>query len=130
MSRGKRRRLKAKVFKKRGWREVSVVVYWGTTYDDPLCLVSSLPATFDLILMYRRRYLIETTFRDYKSKGFRFEQGQVTEEDHLKVLLVGMALATWLCILTGVKVARDYLSRVPSGRRKSLPRIGKRSLFY
>lgn len=130
VDRGKQKRLKAKVFKKRGWREASVVVYWGIPYDDPLCLVSSLPATFDLILMYRRRYVIEATFRDYKSKGFHFEQGQVTDEDHLKVLLVGMALATWLCVLTGAKVARDYLSCPASGRRKTLPRIAKRSLFY
>ena len=128
--RAERKKLKAKGFKKRGWRKGSVVVYWGEEYDDPLCLFSSLPATFGLVLMYKRRYLIETTFRDYKSKGFHFEQGQVTDQDHLKVLLVGMALSTWLCILTGVKVARDYLSGAPKTRRSTLPRIGQRSLFY
>lgn len=127
---GPYRRLKGKVFKKRGWRCLSVVVYWTKPYDDPLCLVSSLPACWEVVSAYRRRYIIETLFRDYKSKGFHLEEGQVTDQDHLKVLLVGMALACWLCVLTGTQVAREYLAHPPSGNRWTMPRIGKRSLFY
>ena len=90
------RRLKAKAFKKRGWRSCSVVVYWKKSFEGPLALVSSLPPDWNLIGMYRRRYLIETLFRDYKSKGFHFEESQVKDHDHLNVLLVCMALACWL----------------------------------
>ena len=128
--RGGCRKLKAKAFKKRGWRDVSVVVYWGKAYDEPWCLVASLSAQWAVVAAYRRRYLIETMFRDCKSKGFHFEQGQVTNHDHLKVLLVGMALACWMCILTGTQVAREYLTHPATGNRWTLPRIGKRSLFY
>jgi hypothetical protein len=124
------RKLKGRVFKKRGWREVGVVVYWRKSCDGPLCLVSSLPPDWSLIGMYRRRYVIEATFRNYKSKGFHFEQGQVTDQAHLNVLLVGMALACWLCILTGTGVAREHLAVPASGNRRTMPRIGKRSLFH
>ena len=124
------RRLKAKAFKKRGWRSCSVVVYWKKSFEGPLALVSSLPPDWNLIGMYRRRYLIETLFRDYKSKGFHFEESQVKDHDHLNVLLVGMALACWLCLLTGTQIAREYLASPACGGRYTLPRIGNRSLFY
>ena len=68
-------------------------------------------------------------FRDYKSYGWQFEQGQVTDLEHLERLLVGMDLATWVTIYVGTQVAADHLSQPPTGRRRTIPWIGKRSLF-
>jgi hypothetical protein len=99
--RGRRVKLWGEVFKKRGWREASVVVYWGRHHKKPLCLVSNLPPSWWLIGLYRRRYPIEATFRDYKSYGWHWEQGQVTDLAHLERLLVGMALATWAALMAG-----------------------------
>ena len=59
------------VFKKAGWRTASMVVYWGQRYRAPLCLVSDLPPQWTLIAVYRRRFAIEPTFRDWKSYGWR-----------------------------------------------------------
>jgi hypothetical protein len=126
---GQRRKLRGWAFKAKGWREASVVAYWGRCHKEPLCLVSSLGAKYYLIQLYRRRYPIEATFRDYKSRGWHWEQGQVTDLDHLERLLVGMALATWITLAVGTQVAAELLRRQPSGRRRTLPWQGKRSLF-
>jgi hypothetical protein len=127
--RGHRTKLTGMVFKKAGWREASLVVYWASAYASPLCLVSSLTADWGLIMTYRRRYPIEATFRHYKSYGWQWEQGQVTDLVHMQRLLVAMALATWIVISVGSQVAHELLRRPSTGKRRTLPWEGKRSLF-
>jgi hypothetical protein len=127
--RGKRAKLRGKVFKKIGWRDASVVCYWGRRHKTPLCLVSDLPPHWHLIQLYRRRYPIEATFRDYKSFGWRWEQGQVKNLEHVNRLLVGMALATWFVLIVGSWKAQQILDIPPSGNRRTTPWAGKTSLF-
>lgn len=127
--RGDRRKLRGWVFKKAGWREASIVVYWGHRYRAPLCLVSDLAPDWMRIAEYRHRFAIEPTFRDWKSYGWRWEQGQVTDLEHLKRLLLGMAMATWLTILVGAFQAQTLLAQPATGRRRTRPWWGKKSLF-
>ena len=103
--RGQRKKLAGQVFKSRHWRKGSVLVYWGRRHKDRLCLVSDWPPAWQLIALYRRRYAIEASFRDYKSLGWRWEQGQVKALEHLHRLLVGMAVATWVTLAAGTQVA-------------------------
>ncbi|RPJ51900.1 MAG: IS4/IS5 family transposase [Chloroflexi bacterium] len=126
---GQRRKMRGSVFKKTGWREASVVVYWGRRHRSPLCLVSDLPPDWDIIDWYRHRFSIEPTFRDYKAYGWHWEQIQVKQLAHLDVLLVGMALATCLSLLVGALQAAAYLARPPSGKRHTRPWPAKYSLF-
>ena len=128
-ARGERAKLAGQVFKKAGWRTASMVVYWGQRYTAPLCLVSDLPPAWTLIADYRRRFAIEPSFRDWKSYGWRWEQGQVTNLEHLKRLLLGMALATWLTLLVGALHAQSLLAQLASGKRHTRPWAGKKSLF-
>ena len=127
--RGQRRKLAGQVFKKAGWREASVVAYWGHRHKKPLLLATDLPPAWDWIALYRRRYPIEATFRDYKSYGWGWEQGQVRHMDHLERLLVVMALATCLTLLLGASFASQLLATPPSGKRHTRPYFAKRSLF-
>lgn len=129
VKRGERIKRRGWAFKKRGWRAVSWMVYWGRRYEGPLCLVSDLPTRWAWLYLYRRRYPIEATFRDYKSHGWHWEQGQVRELAHVERLLVGMALATWIALWTGTQVAAELLAQPPTGRRRTLPWEGKQSLF-
>lgn len=125
---GQRAKMRAAAFKKRGWRAVSVVVYWGRHHKSPLCLVTDLPPDWAIIQRYRQRYSIEATFRDYKSHGWHWEANQVRDIDHIQNLLVGMALATWFAVLTGIQVAEEYLQRAVTPRQ-TRPWAAKRSLF-
>ncbi len=127
---GYRAKMRGKAFKKRGWRPVSVVAYWGKGYKTPLCLVSDLPPDYRVIHIYARRYPIEALFRDYKSYGWHWEQGQVKDHKHMECLLVGMALATWVTIMAGTQVAEEYLFIPSTGNRRTVPWIGKFSLFH
>lgn len=120
---------RGQVFKKRGWRWASVVAFWGRRHHSPLCLVTSLPPRWDVIALYRRRYPIEAMFRHYKSYGWQWELGQVTDLVHLERLLVGMALATWLALLVGTQVAAELLAEPATGQRRTRPWAGKQSLF-
>ena len=117
------------MFRKRGWREASVIVYWGRSSQAPLCLVSDLPPRWYLLRCYRRRYGIECSFRDYKSYGWRWEQGQVTDIAHIERLLVGMALATWIALFAGTQAAAEHLAQVPARGRRTKPWAAKQSLF-
>lgn len=127
--RRQRAKLRGQVFKKHYWREASIAVYWGRRHAHPLGLVSNRRLGWYLIPMYRQRYPIEATFHDYKSAGWQWDQGQVTNLDHLERLLVGMALATWIVLYAGTQVATELLRRPSIGRRRTIPWEGKRSLF-
>ncbi len=127
--RNQRKKLRGQVFKKAGWREASVVVYWGRRHKKALCLVSSHKPDWQLLRTYRQRFPIEGTFRDYKSYGWRWEQGQVTKRDHMERLLVGMAIATWIALMTGTWRAILRLQQPTTGKRRTRPWEAKMSLF-
>ena len=127
--RNQRAKLRGLVFKKNGWRSASVVAFWGKRHAKPLCLVSDLKPGWSLLHVYRRRYPIEAHFRDCKSHGWRWEQGQVKNLQHVERLLTGMALATWFVLLAGTWLAQRILSKPPSGKRRTRPWNGKMSLF-
>ena len=123
--RRQRAKLRGKVFKKKGWRDASVVAYWGRRHKTPLCLVTDLKPCWSVIALYRRRFPIEATFRDYKSYGWHWEQGQVKSLQHVERLLVAMALATWFVLLAGTWKAQKALATPSSGRRRTRAWDGK-----
>lgn len=117
------------VFKKRGFRDAAVVVHWGRRHSSPLCLVSDLRPRWELLSVYRKRYAIETMFRNQKTRGWQWEKGQVRDIAHLERLLVVQAIALWLTLCLGAEVARETLLRPPTGRRRSRCFEAKQSLF-
>jgi hypothetical protein len=64
-TRGQRAKGAGRVCKKWGWRAASVVVYWGPRHATPFALGRDLPAQWALLAVYRKRYPIDATFRDY-----------------------------------------------------------------
>jgi hypothetical protein len=120
-----RRKGRLEVFKKAGWRSLSLVGHWGARHRCPLCVVSDLPPGWSVLSLYRRRYPIEGLFRDLKSSGWQWEQGQVTDLTHVSALLVGMALATWVTLLRGTQVAEAWLAQKAGGQRRTRPWWGK-----
>lgn len=126
---GQRCKRRAQAFKSHQWRWVSIVAFWGTRHQKPLLLVTSLPPQWDCILLYRRRYQIEATFRDFKSYGWHLEDCKITVLDHLQPLLVGMAFATWFTLMAGTQVASELLEQTPTARRHTRPFQAKFSLF-
>jgi hypothetical protein len=126
---GTRKKLSAHLFKKRDWRWVSLVAFWGKRHQQPLLLVSNLPPAWRLIKLYKRRFPIEALFRDCKSDGWHFEQGQVVDLNHLQRLVIAMAFATWMTLLVGSALAHCLLAQPPTGKRRTRPYDAKFSLF-
>lgn len=124
------------VFKKHGWRSLSVVAYWRSPCREPLLLVSSLSPQWDLVRQYRLRSAVEALFRDWKSSGWQWEASQVREVEHQAVLVLILALATLLTLCLGEEAAQTILAqaaqsghRRPWAARDSLFRLGRDRLW-
>jgi hypothetical protein len=110
------------VFKKAGWLPAHVTVSWDTRYAQPWCLVSSRPIAAHA---YALRFDQEVSFRDLKSDGFNWQRSHVWLPEHAERLLLVLALAYWLVVSLGQRLARP-----PRGRaaRWSAFRRGKEAL--
>jgi hypothetical protein len=133
---GQRAKGRYEVFKKEGWRTLSVLVFGhfrrirgGEKKAEALCLVTDLPPKMEVAHLYTRRYHIESGFRDYKSHGWQWESSQVSEMEHWKRLLVVMALASWVALMAGTQVAQQALAKARGHCRLSAPYESKYSLF-
>ena len=125
---GQRQCLRGQVFKKQGWRHASVVAYWRTTCRDPLLLVSSLPAQWNLVNEYRLRSAIEALFRDWKTSGWQWESSQVRNVAHQDVLVLILALTTVMTLCLGDEAAQEILAQ-PAQQGQRRPWFARDSLF-
>jgi hypothetical protein len=94
-----------RLFKKAGWREVSVAMTWAVGQKEPLVVCSSLPPSAALLEEYDGRFWIEPSFKQDKSAGWDWEASQIrTPERHAR-LLVAMTVATLLTLILGAAEA-------------------------
>jgi hypothetical protein len=133
---GQRWKGRGALFKDAGWREASAVVLWGRTHREPLLLASSLPLSWNLIALYKKRAAIEALFRDWKTSGWQWEASQVRDLVHQERLLLGLAFATLLTLLLGTSAAAAEGTAPPCGSRRrswagvhSLFRLGREAFW-
>ena len=124
-------------FKKPGWRPVSVVACWPAACREPVLLVRSLPAGWDLVRQYRLRSAIAALCRDGKSSGWPWEASQVRDLAHQAVLVSVLALTRLLTICVGEAAATSILrqpahpgARRPWHARMRLFRLGGSSVGW
>lgn len=107
---------------------VSLMVDWTYEGDTPRYVVCHRPTNGDTWRQGRKRFWIEPTFRDWKSYGFDLECSQITADDRLSRLLLGMATATlWLLHLGQwlVTAKHDTCLMAKHRRDYSLFRLGR-----
>lgn len=110
----------------------TLTVHWGSGEDEPLCLVSSLPATLDPHLVYELRPCIETLFGNNKSRGFQLARTKITEPEQLDRLFLVLAIATCIMLGFGTHIFITGQSKIvdrPDRRDLSLFQLGYRSLL-
>jgi hypothetical protein len=124
------------LFKDAGWREASAVVLWGRAHREPLLLASSLPLSWDLLALYKKRSAIEALFRDWKTSGWQWEASQVSKLAHQERLLLFLAFATLLTLLLGTSATAAEGSQPSRGSRRrswagghSLFRMGREAFW-
>jgi hypothetical protein len=112
--------------------DLTLSIYWGIGEDEPLCLVSNLPAGEAPHLIYERRFWIETLFGSYKSRAFGLARTHLTHPEHIDRLVLAIAIATCVTLGLGTQLVLDrktYLVDRSERRDLSLFQIGWRWLY-
>jgi len=134
---GMRWKARGWVFKDAGWREASVVAFWGLHEDEPLVVISDLPPRWELLRLYGLRFWIEPGFRSDKKLGWHWEDSQIKKLEHHRRLLLGMAWASLVTLCIGLREAKARLTKLWERRIRSKngqrivgkPRNADQSLF-
>jgi Transposase DDE domain len=105
--RGRRWKARGAVFKDAGWRAASVVGLWGQGAAESVVVLSDLPARWELLALYERRYWIEPGFRNDKTRGWQWESSQVRGVAHHAGLVLGLAWASAVVVSVGLGAARE-----------------------
>lgn len=103
-------------------------VYWDKKEEEALLVISDLEACGKRIAEYKRRWRVESTFQDLKSRGWDWEESHVRRLDRVdRMLLVLFLMVWWLahlaasCIHDGRRDRYDRHDR----RDKGIFRIGR-----
>lgn len=108
--------------------ETNISGCWEENEEKPLLLMSDRPAGPARINEYRRRWRVEATFQDLKSRGFDWEACQVRQLDRLNRLLFVLFLSLWWLIHLGAACIRhgkrDRYDR-KARRDKNIFRLGR-----
>ena len=131
---GSRWKTRGQVFKDAGWLATSVVGLWAAEQEERLVVLTDLPARWNVLALYDRRFWIEPGFRTDKAHGWQWEDSQVQGVAHHDRLLLAMAWASLLMLALGVAEAQRRLAAVahrpcPDSRRPGQPRHARASLF-
>ena len=102
--------------------------YWDPAEEEALLVISDTTAGPARINEYRRRWRVESTFQDCKSRGWDWESCHVRRLDRIDRMLLVLFLAVWWlahlaasCIHHGRRDRYDRHDR----RDKSIFRIGR-----
>jgi hypothetical protein len=102
-------------------------LYWHDKkmYDDPIYLLSNLDDPFLIVAAYRKRFSIETLFKDLKTRGFNLHKNRQTRINAVFNLIMITALSFCIIMNFGEKNNDNKL-------KDRIKRIEKKnySIFY
>ena len=85
-------------FTKTAALSLNLVAWWGTTYEEPIYLITNLPNGSRACWFYKRRFRIETFFSDQKSRGFHIHKSHLSDPIRVSRLLIAAFLA-YICMI-------------------------------
>ena len=112
---------------------LNLVGWWGSRYDGPLYLVTSLDNGYQACKYYRRRFQFETFFSDQKSRGFHVHKSHLSDPVRLSRLLLAACLAyLWMVCQGLLVIAEKNVGLIDRTDRidKSLFRLGLDWIHY
>jgi Transposase DDE domain len=108
--------------------ETNLSACWEPGEEKALLVISDKPAGRERLNEYRLRWRVESTFQDFKSRGWDWESCHVRRLDRVDRMLLVLFLAVWWlahlaasCIHHGKRDRYDRQDR----RDKSILRIGR-----
>lgn len=133
VKRGQRVFRKGVLFTKVAYGPVTVIVWWGARYTEPIYLVTNMNSVQRACDGYRKRMHIETFFSDQKSRGFQLDRSHLSEPERVKRIMLAACLAyLWVIYLGTVAQQDDWLPVIHRRHRcdLSLFQLGLRLLDY
>ena len=88
-----------------GFNQSHAILWKEKGYTSPIPLMTNIEVARMACLYYRRRFAIETLFKDYKSNGFNIHQVRIEDPQRIQNLLIVVALAFLFAFAIG-KVAK------------------------
>ena len=111
---------------------LTMTVHWGAEAKEPLCLISSLPASEEPHLIYEMRFWIETLFGNQKARGFQLARTQMTTPEHIDRLILALVIGTCIALGLGTHlIVTQQTDQVDRADRRdlSLFQLGWRWLY-
>ncbi len=108
--------------------ETNLSACWEPGEEEALFVISDKPAGGTCINEYRLRWRGESTFQDFKSRGWDWERSHVRRLDRVDRLLLVLFLAVWwLAHLAASCIHNGHRSRYDRNDRrdKSIFRLGR-----
>jgi hypothetical protein len=121
------------LYKDAGWVPVELTIRWDRRFADPWVLLSDQPAGPARVRTYRRRFRVESTYQDGKTRGWRLEASKLAAPDRFDRLLLALHLALWWAMQLGHRVIRSGLRRRydrPHRRDLGVLRLGREHLRH
>lgn len=112
-----------------GYGSLLAISVWEAQHEEALYLLSNLDSSDQAAAYYKRRFRIETFFKDTKTQGFRVDKSHIEHPERLERLLIACALGYWWLTYLGTvakrrgedkwldRTTRDDLSLFQLGRR-------------
>lgn len=111
----------------------NLLIWHGKTNKQPLYLLTNLDFAPEIKRFYKKRFLIETFFRDQKSKGFHIHKSGLRDPQRLQRLLIATCLAYILSIMAATKACKSkFYSEIArtDGDFLSLFQLGYRFILF
>jgi hypothetical protein len=110
------------------------VLWHEKAFKDPVYLLTNQEIGQMAIGYYRKRFKIETLFKDFKSEGFNLHKSKMTDPERLNRLIIVCALAYLWLIGMGIAIftKKSWLKRVYKVQKDTLNLFthGKRLYKY
>ncbi len=101
--------------------EMNVLLTWGTDYDEPLVVMTTLSDsdTSRADMLYGLRFGIEPMHKDWKSNAFDIEKSRITDPKRIETMLILMAFAYVLCVFEGERKEKEgEVQKPPKGKNR------------
>jgi hypothetical protein len=121
------------LFTQQRYGPVLAIAAWKRGYQKPIYLVSNLELPQEAILLYQKRFRIETFFSDQKSRGFHLHQSHLSDPKRLARLMLACCLAYLWIVFLGQTASQPEWRKVLHRRSRcdlSLFQLGRALLLH
>lgn len=111
----------------------SAVVWWRADCKEPIYLISNIHNKAEILMIYKKRFTIETLFSDKKSKGFNVHKSHLSIVARVNSLLIATSIAYIWIVYLGVYCINSKLYEKIHRKNRcdlSIFQLGYRLLQY